>query len=584
MMNIHKRKIFFILLSVFILFFLNNFFILKEKGILTIVAHPGDDLLYFNPDIYSYIKANKKITTVFMTSGDAGKDSGYWQNLENGIKEAYSFMAGKDNNWHEKIIYLNKSRIFKYTLSKNKKINLIVLRLPDGNFEGEGYISNGYQTLIKLWQNKIESIQTVDKLNVYDKNDLIRLIEKIIALDNPEIINIQDISNYKTTRDHSDHYATAYFSLNAIKNIKKNNQIKIISYFGNIIDSYEKNLDKRDINIKQEIFFIYLKHDLLAKEALRLYAPYLDRQYKKILKIDNIKTLPPLYTYKNEILNEKNHTPVVLKGVTTQFFGYHFYDISTFKKKYKIFKNKGINLIGAFITPFTINEKIEYIDWLVNETEKDHIYLYLTPTIEGRIKNPLTYTKNFPEFISQISKRYKNKTHIMYGVWAEPHNIEWKEYVEMINETIKKIRYYQPKALILVNGIDWGSRFYDIKDLKQFENIILDFHYYPSANKKELKKYLENSRLEFPWEKFINQFPIIIGEFGGVWKQDFSSEEDLKFINLALNNINKNKLSYTFYTLDDEDNLNLIDHRSLKITKKGKLLIEDIKKNPPTYL
>lgn len=556
-----------------------------QQKILTIVALPDDDLLYFNPDIYKYIKTNRVITTIYLTSGDAGEDYNYWHSREEGIKTAYASMANKDNSWKEKyIIYLNKYKIAKYSLSSDKNINLIFLRLPDGNFVGEGYPKTKYQSLIKLWLNEIQYIRTVDNINIYTKEELIKLLEEIISSINPDIINIQDVSNYKSSGDHSDHYATAYFSLAALRKLDKTS-IKIFSYLGNVIGTYKKNLNPSDITKKRNFFFIYLNYDPLAKKSLNLYTPYLTRQYKKEINIIN-KNLPPLYTYKNKILNEKTHTPMILKGVTTQFFGYSNYNFEKFKQIYQIFKGKNINIIGCFINLEDTENKIEYLDWLINQSEKDHIYVYLTPTIYGWAKNPYYYAKRFPLLMEKMAKRYGKKTNVLYGVWAEPHDITTDQYLKLINETMERVRKHQPKAIIIINGMHWGNYFESIFEIiKNYKNVILSFHYYIAAEDKELKLIFEKNKVEFPWEKYTNKLPIIIGEFGGVWKKYFSSDLDLKFINETLKNINKYKLSYTFYTIDNDRNgLGLIDHQTLKITKKGQLLIDDITQNPPTNL
>ena len=141
---------------------------------------------------------------------------------------------------------------------------------------------------------------------------------------------------------------------------------------------------------------------------------------KKVIK-KNVKkeALPSLFVDKNKIKEEKTKKEVVLKGVTTQFFGYNSYDEKTFWKRYEMVKKWGINLIGAFITPINYKEKLVLIDKLVDKTEEDKIYLYLTPTVDGKINNPTVYVNKFPKMIGFLVERYKDKKHILYGIWAQ---------------------------------------------------------------------------------------------------------------------------------------------------------------------
>lgn len=45
---------------------------LLQNGVMTIVAHTDDDLLFMNPDIATSIAEGNVATTVFVTAGDAG--------------------------------------------------------------------------------------------------------------------------------------------------------------------------------------------------------------------------------------------------------------------------------------------------------------------------------------------------------------------------------------------------------------------------------------------------------------------------------------------------------------------------------
>jgi hypothetical protein len=334
---------------------------------------------------------------------------------------------------------------------------------------------------------------------------------------------------------------------------------------------------------KQTIVLFFINIFLLFLIAIFYFYFFKAFEDKKVIK-KNVKKelLPSLFVNKNKIKEEKTKKEVVLKGVTTQFFGYHSYDEKTFWKRYEIVKKWGINLIGVFITSINYKEKLVLIDKLVDKTEEDKIYLYLTPTVDGKINNPTVYVDEFPKMIGFLAERYKDKKHILYGIWAEPHDISWQEYLKLIQSINIEIKKYNPKTITIINGINWGSNFDNLKDLISIKNIILSYHFYPANDKKSLLKILNNfENKSFPWQK-NNMFPILIGEFGGVWEKDFGSEEDIIFIKKVLENINKNKFSYTAYTLDPyEGELSLMDE-NFNLTKKGEIIKNDLLNFPPT--
>ncbi len=295
---------------------------------------------------------------------------------------------------------------------------------------------------------------------------------------------------------------------------------------------------------------------------------------------NKLNSLPALYTEANKIKSSNNGKAFILKGVSTQLFGYHDYDINIFWERFYLLDKLGINLIVAFINYNTPLKKIKQLDELVKKTEKYNIYLCITPTLDSR--ESIHHVKKFPQIQEFIAKRYQKKKHILYGVWAEPRNITPNEYLVLIKDTVNMVRRYQPSAIIVISGMSWGANFYDLdlNYLKNLKNIILNFHYYPAKNSKELSYFLKLNE-DYPWERFMNKFPVLIGEFGGVWQEDFSSDEDLFFIKKTVDNINQNYLNYVFYSVDLEEGLSLFEGLTNQLSKKGEILKNDLINFPP---
>src|SRR5690606_13465559 len=64
-----------------------------------VVAHQDDDLLFINPELEHALDRNEKLTTIYLTSGNAGMGMDYVLEREMGIRAAYAFMAGGANHW-----------------------------------------------------------------------------------------------------------------------------------------------------------------------------------------------------------------------------------------------------------------------------------------------------------------------------------------------------------------------------------------------------------------------------------------------------------------------------------------------------
>lgn len=147
--------------------------ILQQEGVMTIVAHIDDDLLFMNPDIAAGIAAGDVSTSVFVTAGDAGGEDWYWQGREEGAKAAYSLMAGAED-WVDEVVTIEQAdKAFDVTssyLESAPEVRLYFLRLPDG----AGAIADpaDYESLARLEDGTRTTVDTVDGAATYTRSDL----------------------------------------------------------------------------------------------------------------------------------------------------------------------------------------------------------------------------------------------------------------------------------------------------------------------------------------------------------------------------------------------------------------------------
>jgi hypothetical protein len=207
------------------------------------VAHEDDWQLFMNPNTYDDVRSpTTRVVFVYVTAGDAGAGSGsagraqpYYLARENGAKMSVMFMADADNvpvraesstatvlgHALHRWIYRNTASYF--------------LRLPDGNMDGMGYEATGWQSLQRLRQEKLSSMQAVDASATYQGwNDLIATLRGLIANERQTAesvwINIPDPDASRNINDHSDHRYVAAAVLEAVADMSCINQALYLDY------------------------------------------------------------------------------------------------------------------------------------------------------------------------------------------------------------------------------------------------------------------------------------------------------------------------------------------------------------------
>ena len=161
---------------------------------MNIVAHEDDDLLFMNPDLMHEIAAGYCVRSVYLTAGDAGQGEYYWLNREQGSEAAYDTMLGISLNtvWVERIVELSNHEFISVANPKgNTTLSLIFIHLPDGNLNGQGFKSSGYESLAKLYSGSISTINSVDHQSYYTAAQLTAALSSLMIVYRATEINTQ---------------------------------------------------------------------------------------------------------------------------------------------------------------------------------------------------------------------------------------------------------------------------------------------------------------------------------------------------------------------------------------------------------
>ena len=255
--------------------------------VMNIVAHQDDDLLFMNPDLEHNIMAGNCVRTVYVTAGDAGRPTQYWQAREAASEAAYNSLLGINNIWVHRIVKISDTEFLTVANPKdNYKISLIFMLLPDGNISGQGFRVTNHESLASLKAHRITLIHSVDKQSVYSSDGLVSALAEIMKTYKPSELHIQAPQNDgKFTADHSDHKSVGSYTDHAMKLYVSNHAVTTRYYVGYSGREWPQNVFGEDLSKKTNAFLEYAKHDnavcqtLEECKKLRSYGSYLPRQY-----------------------------------------------------------------------------------------------------------------------------------------------------------------------------------------------------------------------------------------------------------------------------------------------------------------
>ncbi|EGL15477.1 MULTISPECIES: PIG-L family deacetylase [unclassified Paenibacillus] len=223
-----------------------------------IVAHMDDWQLFMNPQATWEMSSDTvKVIFIYTTGNDAGGDENYWRaNEEAAVRSIEFSKLHTDYTGGERgTVRINLRNIHRWSGGNTV---CYFLRLPDGNVAGEGFISQGYQSLRKLRSKDISFIKALDQSSFYyGWQDFICTLQQIIDLETKGIkevrINYPETDPTLNPNDHSDHILTGQ----AVEALPKYKQYRPFSYIGYDLIHYPADLKNDDLFWKVGQFTVY---------------------------------------------------------------------------------------------------------------------------------------------------------------------------------------------------------------------------------------------------------------------------------------------------------------------------------------
>lgn len=306
--------------------------------------------------------------------------------------------------------------------------------------------------------------------------------------------------------------------------------------------------------------------------------------------------LPSLSAQGTNIVRNDTKQPVQLKGITSNAFRYPgLYSPSTAEEtinmsdlinRLSIVKGWGINTVNFYLDPSLTQKNISSLDTVVDWAQKNGMYVILNPIFSGSRGNkeyPMeNVDKEFFNLMPSLAARYSGKKHIIYGTIAEPASPDPDVLYPQINKLANNIRKVNPDAMVVIPGTLWSRSFdYLGEHPLNISNAIYDVHDYPYGGVDEAQASPNTPTWAVDTRPLQGKYPVMQGEFGGVWTEPFGTPEDTNYIKKVLNEANKTKSSALGYAIDEVGNLSLLTPQNT-LTSRGKVWKEDLAKYPPT--
>lgn len=236
--------------------------------VLSVWAHPDDDLVFMNPGIADDLQAGECVSTMFVTGGDAGAGQDRSLARQRGIMAGYDYILGRDGGtWTEERVRFDSGvEASVWTPDGDDRLSLTFLDLPDGNTGGQGFAATDFETLPKLASGELEVLHPVDGAPAVSRDALTATISQVVELIEPDHLVTfipKDAPGFdwdQSHPDHPDHMTVALLTREVL--IERGYPLEQVDYLIGY-PSYDLpvNLDGVDLADKVEAFRVYGEYD-----------------------------------------------------------------------------------------------------------------------------------------------------------------------------------------------------------------------------------------------------------------------------------------------------------------------------------
>jgi LmbE family N-acetylglucosaminyl deacetylase len=237
-----------------------------------VVAHQDDWQLFMGDVVAKEISSGTPATFVYLTAGDDGRDTLYWQTREKAALESTRLVAGTAKA-DSALFGCSMTEVRGHAIRKCviAKTESYFLRLPDGKRNGAGFADHDYQSLRKLRGETIAAITAVDGSATYHGwEDLVSTVSTLIKSSSGEgdiVIHANDPSITVNPHDHFDHRMAGLL----VADLRKKEKWKAQYYVGYALATRAVNRSNDQARQKTALFGAYDREMLAVNKAWGAY-------------------------------------------------------------------------------------------------------------------------------------------------------------------------------------------------------------------------------------------------------------------------------------------------------------------------
>jgi len=240
-----------------------------------VVAHEDDWQLFMGDVVAKRIRAGDSVIFIYLTAGDDGRDSLYWQTRERAALQSTRLAIGPDAA-DSAAVRCSTTEVLEHAIRKCMIANTesYFMRLPDGKRNGLGFGRHDYQSLRRLRGKKIGTMLAVDGSAAYHGwQDLMATANKLIGSSFAAaeiVVHANDPSIAANPHDHFDHRMAGLL----VNDLRKGQTWNTRYYVGYALATRAANRSADEAREKTAIFLAYEKEMMRVNKAWSAYAEH----------------------------------------------------------------------------------------------------------------------------------------------------------------------------------------------------------------------------------------------------------------------------------------------------------------------
>lgn len=240
-----------------------------------IVAHADDWQVFMGDVIVDRIRAGRRVVFIYLTAGDDGRDSVYWQLREKAALQSTRIALAVPESVPVRCdtVRLDARAISRCVLGASLSY---FLRLPDGNRNGNGFARNRFESLRKL-RTKGITVHAIDGSETFASwQDLTTTVTRLVRMNIDStrsadvVLHTTDPSVRTNPHDHYDHRMAGKLT----ENLLRATQLSGRYYVGYALATRSPNRTTKQRQEKLEVFEAYDRELMRFNQSWSAYSEH----------------------------------------------------------------------------------------------------------------------------------------------------------------------------------------------------------------------------------------------------------------------------------------------------------------------